>query len=430
MTFSGDSKETRPDGIQRLFTLKAVMILTVLTASMSLAFLGPSVTGDTDSYMGEWQFFRQGGISLIRTPVYPALLALCSFIGDMPAVTWAVAIVQWLLFIAVMPLVWDTLRMLGCRRIIRTILIVSLVTFCAELWVYNNAVNTESLSITGLFAFIWCLTSLTRHPQMKVMVYAIILILLLVFLRPALVYLLPVCLLFFGIKAFGKRERKIWATGVGGIIAAITLYLAYCGAIYRQTGVFTPTVISVFNSWCSARGTGMIDPDVIPDDESGIKLKEMMRENDKTFVPDMTDEMCYAAAIEYHFYRLSYGGVNIDRMHRIITDSRKAHPLKYIKAVSSRFRAAVTQMFGQFNLGFGYTFLFMFLAVAVYIWIKSRRMPWLMLFIWALAASHMVIPLINAMNAWYRLSLPAWTFFVAMIGCCASWVRWKRLKME
>lgn len=430
MTFSDETNEARPNGIQSLFTLKTVMLMAALTAVVSLAVMEPIVTVDSNSYMGEWHFFRQGQISLVRTPVYPALLALCSLAGDMPTVIWTVAILQWLLFIAVMPLVWDTLRMLGCGRIIRTILIVSLVTLCEELWIFNNALNTESLSITCLFAFIWCLTSLTCRPRMKVMVFAIILTALLVFLRPALVYLLPVCLLFFCIKAFGKKERKIWATGIGGMIVTSALYLAYCGAVYRQTGVFTPTVVSVFNSWCSARGTGMIDPDVIPDDEAGIRLKEMMRENDKTFVPDMTNEMSFAASIEYNTYRFSYGGENIDRMHRIITDSRKAHPLKYVKAVFSRFKAAFIQIFGQFNLGFGYTFLFLFLVVTVYFWVRRRRMPWLMLFIWTLAASHMVIPLINAMNSWDRLSLPAWTFFIAMIGCCASWVKWEGLKME
>lgn len=425
-----DSKKTGSGALRsKILTfpvLPALMGICSLIGILCIIFYGPYVTFDTESYLLEGQNILNGMMPVERTPVYPLFLILCSLIGGESGFAYVAVIIQWMVYIAVMPLAWRTLRMLGCDRLIAAVVMLAGFVLCGEIWIFNNATNPESLSVSALLFLCWALLNLYHRPDIRMAVYTIAAIVFLIFLRPSFIYILPVGAVFFLFRLADRPHRGIWLTSLSLLLVTGAGYCWYCYGVYRQMGVFTPTGVSVLNSWESARAAGTVDTAFIADDGSGKELKELMAENGEQFSIPMTKEEMYIAAHEMQRYTESHGPLGYKEIDRIINQSHGAHPGRYVRAIMRRTAASFTEPFGFMNLPSAYEFLFLMFPLLLWQWHRTRRFPWYISLLWALALSHLAIPLINAMNSWDRLAFPAWPLFCIMFGSLLSHLHFRK----
>lgn len=398
-----------------------LMGVAAVTAVISLCFLGAQSTFDTFSYIHEWDLMTQGNFPLERTPGYPFFLAMCRLIGGSSGMLWVAAILQWIVFIAVIPLAWETIRMLGCSAKITFFILMAGLCCCAEIWIFNNAANPESLCLSGLIVYCWSVIRMFRNIRPWISAVLLADIVWLLALRPAMVYILPVMALLAFVMLFRRKHLKIWAATLAGTILISAGYVCYCRQVYKQTGVFTPTIVSIVNDWAVSRGAKIVDGSLFPRDRLGKEMHWWVNECRDDYTPgEMSRELQYQAAEELERYISESGLKGYGEVARVLRGSRKDHPAEYMAGFIARFKASANHVFGLSNLTTAYIFLFIYLGVLLWQWKKRGAFPWYGTLLWILAVAHLLIPLLAAMNSWDRLDFPAWPLFLLMTATLFS----------
>lgn len=402
-----------------MFSPWSLMLFAAVVGVIQLIRLNGDFLADHKSYLDQWDVMLSGGMPTERTPVATALFGICAMIG--PGLGGLTAsLIQVLLWIATVPVMWQLVKNMGCGRYKTFAVVAAIGVVNPVLWVNLTWGITDSLSFFGMVVLCRLLQSVYAKPSCGKMVWITLLVLSMVFLRPAMVYLLPVLALFMIIKAFGKAHRGMWLSGLAGIVVAGGLLLGWCGMVYRSTGVFSPTTISVFNRWVSARGQHLVDVRFIPDDEAGIKLKKLMAENDPYMDIRMDWPAFQRCLKEADIYSAAYGPAGYGRLNDIVRQSESAHPLAFQKALVKRFMESTEYPFGLVTVGAVYVFLIVYAVWLVVYWKRRKRFPWLATLMWTLVLSHLVVAVVGAPNDWERLTLPAAAPLMCMAAAIAT----------
>lgn len=79
------------------------------------------------------------------------------------------------------------------------------------------------------------------------------------------------------------------------------------------------------------------------------------------------------------------------------------------------------------NMGCAYLFLLICLAGIIVVWIRRRRFPWLVAYLWAMVFTSHIAAMLGAMSDWARLTYGSFPFllllFAKALGCFISMVR-------
>lgn len=130
---------------------------------------------------------------------------------------------------------------------------------CPFIFTWNNLILTESFSISGLVLLVFILLKYLKNTKKSTIILANILLFLLIMLRPAFIYLLPMVILY--IIFIYQRNKKIvdleeeeiiknktsFITGIISFGIVILLILGYCTLMKINHGDFTITTVSDIN---------------------------------------------------------------------------------------------------------------------------------------------------------------------------------------
>jgi len=428
--------------------LVIIYLAAIVCVVALMLFMGPWFTPDSPSYVSAWEdSLQKGHPDIWRTPVYPIFLGLLQAIFGAPYLKIAI-IVQNLVFLVSLYFLYDVLRKVSSN---------GWIPFCLTLFyaLYpgvvncNNVIMTESLAMSLMIFLIHSLFSIMTQGSWRwrsVAVFGLSLFLL-VFLRPAQIYILPALLVALGAVSLTRKYRKNlkgWLPVVG---AVGVLFFFYVMHFHASFGIYSSSGISTVNQFFIARDWGLITEDNVHNPEVGrcfvVDKWERpapegrgFRETKRFYADEgKKQEMFERGGL---LYKEAYDAIDAvglaavqDEVHHSIQDN----PRGWAKSVWGRFRLSLIEplFYPTFNvLRFEVWFLYLLmLLIAALICVdivRARRLPWFMLTLYLMAAGNIVLVIVGAQNDWGRLCLPSVSQVLIMLGAVADSVRYGKKK--
>lgn len=245
--------------LEKYLKLRYIYLLAIVYCLFLTYFYHVDISFDTPTYINAWSTLQECHIDKWRTPVYPVFLGIMNIIfGDY--YLYYVVVIQHILFLISIRYFY-----LLMQSIITTNTISFLVTFFYALYpcvaTYNCCIATETFAVTGSVFLLYSILNLYKTKQFHYGLYAFFWLFFLVFLRPAVVYLLPVTIVgwcFVALKR-GKKYNKPVVYGLTGSIIVSVILVAYMSMFKASYGVFTPSGIGLINRYTIAKAANVID---------------------------------------------------------------------------------------------------------------------------------------------------------------------------
>lgn len=388
---------------------------------LTLLFSGGQTFNDITSYLHSWEILQSGQPDIFRTPVYPIFIGIIGLVVPHSMFAAAVAACQFALFIvSIRPFAAIARRFFPKGRTAVTLtyiyaLFPAITSWCA-------CILTESLAVTMSVFMVHHLLRAADTGSVKHSAAASLWMLVSVFLRPAMMYMLPVTAVVWIMVLFQKRRRVIAAAAAGfaGVAVTAAAMLAYCSCIERHYGIFTVSSVGMLNDYCTGRYFKCMDFGDIAD--TGVRefFEEAVDPDEIPHDANFKDDPVYDTALQ------RFGYV---RMKQAIGDMKRAQGVHwYLNAVKRMFSSHAT-VFTSYTpgisyvvngvLGFSFNTLYLLLAAycaAILLAVRRcRRLPWAECLLLMLCASNIIVIYVGAQAEWGRLFVPSvpWVLIIA-----------------
>lgn len=207
----------------------------------SLGYIYPAQTLLT--YGEFWEAVSANPL-LMRTPGYPVFLAVAQLLTH--SSTWGIIIVQNILSLAILLPVYLTTLRLADKLAARWA-----AGFCAASVLYFSlsfAVLTETLCVFLLAWFVFFAVRWLHTLRARDLLLAAMLLVLSVYVRPAVYYFVPVCFILLGILAFCKKSRVLAKQAALCFVLPLVVGIgAWQVRNYVQTGYGGFTSVGAYN---------------------------------------------------------------------------------------------------------------------------------------------------------------------------------------
>ena len=394
--------ERMPFGMDRQELM--LCLFTVVCGIVALIVNGgaESVT-DTVTCLEAWNVIRTGGIDYMCTPVFPIVLGTVKALAGETLWEGVIALLQ----LAVLTVSVCCFYRL-CREFLhseRTAFWLSMIlSVVTTTWIVF--ILTEPLVVSLTVFLLRVTVHLYERFSVRNAIMHGVLLLLLVFLRPAMIYLLPVFGVWWIFAAFKGRCLHS-AAGIAGVVVVSGAMLLYMHAFERTYGRFMITAVTMTNQVEAARR-------YVDDDRGVIKIDD----------PVLMRELVESDSVNGNTY------------DRLMTYYRE-HPAVLAKSTFSRiYRLRSSRLFDFFmgplatltdifmpRLPVVYLFLLFYGVLLACVAIRQRRLPPLSLLIWVLAMSHVAVTVVGAPCDYERLLLPAWPMLLLLTGQTVAMLR-------
>ena len=403
--------------------LQIIYGLSILNSLLFIFFIGLEVAYDSSSYIQAWEVLLNGEIDKWRTPIYPIFLGIIqSIIGEEQFYT-ATICMQHLIFLLSIRYFYQVAKKL-CHHKIIVFIITLLYALHPGIASWNNFILTESLAVSFSVFLIYFAMKVWMGGTCKDCFLYNFWLLLLIFLRPAFVYIIPVSIVAWTIAAILKKEtRKSYISCIVGVFIVTCSQLIYMNKFEERFGIFSPSGISIVNQYYIARQTGLLDSNLT--DNAGLKnyINKSILENGQTC--ENHNELWEESNDIVKLFGLK-------DVQKIVTISNKSNPISYIKKVGGRIvRASYINyppsynksLYSQYstyilsiNLSDIYLFLFFFFFILLYNILKQKYIPWYSSFFFMLGCSNIIVAIVGAQGEWSRLILPSIPIYLLMFG--------------
>lgn len=258
--------QTAGRAVSRELSGRYRIIYLIAVVEALFCFIFPGLVNDdydTWTYFDTWKFYflsrPETFIDSYRTPVYPLFMSLTSLDGLLPLTS--IAFAQWIVFILVIPWFRRLAHMLVRSESITFWMTLFYVAYWGVIDV-NYWIRTESLSQSFLILFVYHTIRAMRKPKKKSLVWSAFWLLILVFLRPAFLYLPPiyiaVCLYIMA------RNRRKGLMGLLGASVVCGIIYGYAAAFEHRHGFFAISDVSDYNNYYRLVQYDIIDASCFP----------------------------------------------------------------------------------------------------------------------------------------------------------------------
>lgn len=412
-----------------LSPLQIIYGLAIINSLALIFFVGWKTCPDSITYVQAWDVISSGEIDKWRTPIYPIFLGVIQSIVGKEYLHIATICIQQFIFLLSIQYFYQAIRQL-CQNLTVVFWITLFYALHPGVSSWNNFILTESLAVIFSVFLIYSALKVWKEASLKACFYFTLWLLLLIFLRPAFVYMLPVSLVAWIMAGFKRKEiRRVSFICIAGVITVSCCQLLYMKAFETKYGVFTPSGISTVNQYYIARQSGMLNPNLIKHPQ----LKNYI-ENSITQKGQSTEnhvEICNEIEELEKLYELK-------EMQNAISVSNKNNPIGYIKKAGGRlFRAAhgsyppsyCEGTYLWFSHLFAvpfyvmYQFLFIYFLVLLYWMYRYKTVPWFSSFLFMLGCSNLIVAIVGAQAEWSRLVLPSLPIYLLMFGQLCNLIR-------
>lgn len=392
-------------------------------ASSVVLILGWGVleTPDSPSYISAWDNYANGKIDVFRTPVYPIFLGIMKLIFGASFFCSAAICVQHVIFqISIFCFYKIAQILISVRRIV---FLISLFYATLSLFTtWNNFIMTESLAISGVVIHIYTILCLRRTSSYTSAISYTLILFILIFLRPAFVYMLPIFILLWIYMIFVKEKRKAALLGISGTLIVVVSLFSYMKIFEREYALFASSEVNTVNQIHIARSHGLLNPNIIKDKD----LREHIIESYKKYGQNMEDNT--------EIWIESYNILKVHGLKTVndaIIGSYKDDPKGWMAACGSRFvKSCYKPLFISHidksqiiydiclnpTMRVFYYFMFIY-TIILCLWInRSHCIPWMSMLFYSMCLSNIIVVIWGAQDSWSRLTLPSMPLFLLMLG--------------
>ena len=383
---------------------------------------------DTPSYFHAWDYIKTIHSHQARPPVYPFFAGGLRDIVGVPAMRVIVALVQWVMFVAVLPLAWQLCRRLGAG-VRLTGAAVSLFLLVPGFWVLNNVVLPESMCGSLLVLLMWLVMVTIDSGSRLTMVWSATTIFVMAMSKPAFVYLVAVIpvVWFTTARKHGLRMR-LPATLTAGMAAVICLY---CMAMQHTHLVASPSQTADVNRYIQLREEGLMLPQDIEREDLREIIAGYYARDPGMWQPVVPDSLWLEMncinwpdihwlnnnAMAHHphesvmmYLRNFQRAADYDLFYNPLYPPQAVQPLNNVWIDTNPYDPAVMvypfyRLFRP-QIRVGYVIGLWFVALWLWRWWRSGRFPALAYAVAAAMAGGYAVSIMGAPDDWARLVTP------------------------
>lgn len=355
---------------------------------------------------------------VMRTPVYPFIILITrALFGELWI--YAVAAIQFIVMVvAGYYLSLTGMRYIGRRGIVTGVVGAVLLTAAVK---YCVNIQTEAFAVSGVIFLVWTLVrDLPGAPNMRSILLSGVWMILLIFLRPAFLYLLPVYLLYFAVvtPVIAKDQRmRVWTSVTAMVLLTAGLISLYRQAIHERYDIMSISHVTTINNFVNLRNAGIVEPEQA-DDEWLRSYLEEHKDNPPQNDIELSKEMnkintsCTPAAMERYVMRV------MDR-HKTMMITEVWRRWSDMGGEYEIFSLPVIKAFSP-TLRFYMLFMIVCAAVIAFRWRKGRgydrRYRDVSILLLAICAGLLATTIVGADKEYSRLNLPAFPLWLLLAG--------------
>lgn len=387
---------------------------------LSFAFK-PTSQPDTESYLQAGEKLFNGNLDVLRTPVYPVICHIVDMLTPSSFYVTITIIQAFVFFVSVFCFYRISTSLIGRRSV------AFWCSFFYALWPGFNTwvflAITESLSCSFVVIYFYYLVVGTKRPSFGNAFMQVVMLLLVLFIRPSFIYVVPITLLYWLYLFVRERNVKV-AVNFLGVLLCLFAYLSYCYEFKKQFGVFATSSVSTVNVGMRLVGNTQLL------ERTAVKNVEMQK-----YISDI--DTCQKAFQINHLSNHFIDRYGLDNYSKIISETVKKHKKEiariyiegllpaikspvftyewlrpYDNTIKARLYRVTTTLILIPNITCGMLALLLVLCVLFLLkrMLCERRVFVLSLFTWAMAFGGVSVAIIGADADYGRLCLPAIPF--------------------
>ena len=428
--------------------LRTIYVIAIINIVLYVLVGGIVVHGDMNSYLEAWNTLKNGSIDRVRTPVYPFYLGIFKEIFNdsfkLPA-----AIGQYIVFLYSVCCFYNIANLFRFKG--NTSFWTTLVySVCPGIFTWGSWMATESLSMSGCIIFVYTMFKLRKRFTYSVFILHTLTLVSLLFLRPALIYILVVAGVFWMFYLCKKEMRKQAMAGTVSVFLASVAILSYMGIYQKQYGIFATTDVGLYNTFYTIRWHGLLHPEEIQNSSISKDIQKSINKRGifiTNFHPNEWDERQLPLWQENNYIFKTYP---LKEIQSVIKHSISSHPFGYIASIVYRFDWAssmpllkfrgkkiwnlkfsdymcVWDIISEFFLNF-ITFALLYLLICVYTCILycrtiHRCISWTSFLIYFIGVSNLIVAIVGAQNDWNRLVAPSLPFYLLIFADLCRYIK-------
>ena len=407
-------------GIVVRHPLRVILVLAALQAVVLLSCEPVHLSIDSFGYRGAIRRVLALRPDLSRTPIYPAFLGVCYALSGHDAMFRLATILQ------AVAMVWSIVYF---KRVIDHLclpswlgwLCVCIYAFAPHFTVNMCGIFTEGLAVPGVVMLLYSTCRLRESPGVKTAAVHGLWLALLVFLRPSLLYALPVYAVSW-LLLWRTETRRIACGGLAAVATVSLLVLGYM-ALYREHyGTFTMTSVSTVNQYYMLRHEGLIDTTAIADPSLRAAVAKSIVENGARRHGD-EDLISYESIGFIKAYGLPAVQQAVRaswRNHAATAMANYGHRVRYfagepvlfapLPGVEKVYEVLSPPMWGL------YVFTIVCMVVVLLWWIARRQLPWWACLFMMLTAGNLIVAILGAQEQWERMTVPMHTIILLQLA--------------
>lgn len=403
--------------------------LLLLSAAMAVRM---AASVDWTAYQGDYRTFltaagtlRTGHPDVFRTPVYPLLMVLTQPLTADPMAPYPLLAINISLMLCSVEALRRLCLCMGLRRWMALALIAPY-ALLPGMTAWTAIPISDSLGISLTVIWLWAtLRDAPGHNRASSALWSSLLLLVLVFLRPAFICLLPVAFLRWG-YVFFKDSKRVGAAGLIGVSVTVAALGLYRAEIHRLYNIDSFTHVTSLNNLYLVIEHGVIsDEDAVTEVQK--RMMPVIRENCDTVCKDPLEIKFW-----YGFYPLPP-----DEMEDIVARTMRRDPGGIAETLwlrlcdrfftSEAVRKDLRGVYRLFSTTIGVLTLF-YLFMAAVLMAAGRRLtsPIRSWTVWLSGTAIMAVAFLGAMFDYSRLIAPAIAPSLILLGLALSLFHFKK----
>lgn len=392
-------------------------------------------TGDSNGYLHVYdsKSILKGYINESRPPVYPYLIRVIRKVAGEENLEVNIAKVQKFIFFISIILFYCILKMLIKNKLIISILTL-IFGITPSILIWNVYIVTEALTCLEILILTYITVKYLKKPSRILSSLMGIVILLMILAKPALIYFLPIYILFIVLRyILEKKERKTLLFGIGSLVICCLVLVIYCCQIKNLYGVFGLTNISGINNVLSVLDSGAYEEiqnnpitetimQYVDEPISDNKTYEINGELEKKYSKEELNEYTNLAMKtkryeEYMFNKIiSLGSENIGTAHPM-GEPENENAINNLSSIS-RLLIPIT---------FGFIYIIILISIVYLIWylIKYKKINWICAFFTSTIFANLFTFFVGAPFEPQRLFFPSMCLVLLYIGTIIGKIKLK-----
>lgn len=380
---------------------------------------------DTSTYFDAAEIIMRGGIDESRTPIYPFLLGCFNLLTHSEHYTSIImVIVQWLCFLISVFYMLKTLRLFNVPE--KAIFWITLFyAVCPGINSHNYLIVTDSLALSFAVLYMYLCARAWFAPNMKHYMAVWTMVLIMIFLRPIFIYLLPVTIVFAVLLSRRERTPRMILVNIIGTVVNLMVIGAYVYSMNEKFGIKTISVVSSANNYHIVRSLH-----AKPGDDFGNQ--ELINAVDSCY--NTTPEIAFSPIFrEWSELYVRFGGAEMTRfVNSALMNNRLGACCKvmghFYKATDypifcSAVPSTLWDLFAL-NISFFYIVAVLWTVAIIREWMRNRKIPGVFSLCWMVYVCGLLVAMIGAPGEYGRLTLPCAAPLMIFVGWVCSHIKW------